>query len=203
MPTILEVLTTRNVEIRSENVREGPNTTKDTDIWPDAWVPWEEFNYKTLVRIFDNGLKNEYRGLSVPRALPADLTIYNERTLEDLFRRFTVPSVNYALVTQKRTPYVGAGGRSRSDADWSTTSDQRVEPYSDTLVDFVPGDTKLDAKWWVGMEEDDETFDEWQKVVSQVMTYMALKKSRYGFIITDAGFVALRITREPTDDGLA
>lgn len=45
-------------------------------------------------------------------------------------------------------------------------------------------------------------FLEWQKVVSQIITYMAIKNSRYGFIVTDRCLVALRPTRKPASEVL-
>ena len=45
-------------------------------------------------------------------------------------------------------------------------------------------------------------FHKWQKAVGQVSKYMAYSSIRYGFIITDASLVALRITRLPTSPGL-
>jgi hypothetical protein len=100
-----------------------------------------------------------YRGSSAPRALPADLTLHNEGTLEDLLRRFTIPTINYALAEQNRAPYLGRGSRAKSDADWVITSVYYIEEDG-TLADFLPGDTKLNAKWWVGMEKSDENFEE-------------------------------------------
>ncbi|KAK3304881.1 uncharacterized protein B0T15DRAFT_537917 [Chaetomium strumarium] len=46
-------------------------------------------------------------------------------------------------------------------------------------------------------------YGEWQNVMAQIVTYMAFNHSRYGFIITDTVFVALRITRCEVGPGLA
>lgn len=67
---------------------------------------------------------------------------------------------------------------------------------------MLPGDTKLDSKWQPGII-DTRDYSEWQKVVAQVATYMASHFSRYGFIITDAVLVVLRLTRCEVGPGLA
>ncbi|CZR49226.1 uncharacterized protein FPRO_09033 [Fusarium proliferatum ET1] len=54
------------------------------------------------------------------------------------------------------------------------------------FANILPGDTKLDAKWSPWMSEDTGRY-----------------RTRYGFIITDANLVALRITRELIGAGLA
>lgn len=138
MPNILQALTSPNVDIDSSRVPRGSNTVTASDIVPESWVPWEEFNYRTLIRIFDRELQTEYSGSSVPRALPADLTLHNEGTLEDLLRRFTIPTVNYALAAQYREPYLGRGSRAKSDADWAVTSVYYIED-DNTLADFLLG----------------------------------------------------------------
>ncbi|KAF4967384.1 hypothetical protein FSARC_5063 [Fusarium sarcochroum] len=48
-----------------------------------------------------------------------------------------------------------------------------------------------------------DNFNEWQKAVSQVETYMARNSTRYGFILTETNLVVLRLTRQSIDDGMA
>jgi hypothetical protein len=45
--------------------------------------------------------------------------------------------------------------------------------------------------------------NEWQKGMSQILMYMTSEETRYGFILTDANLVVLRITRRHIGDGLA
>ncbi|KAH8654679.1 hypothetical protein BGZ61DRAFT_572799 [Ilyonectria robusta] len=204
MPTLLEVLTRRNVAVNSQSVVPGSNTTTETHLEPDGWSPWPDFNYDTLTRIFWRQLASEYQGSPEQRPLELDLFINNEETLEDVLRRFLSSIVNYALDGQEGQPHLGRGSRCGSEdkPDWSAVSGQCIDEYG-RYANILPGDTKLDAKWWPTMSEEAEDFNEWQKVVAQVQTYMARHQTRYGFIITDANLVALRLTREPISTGLA
>lgn len=86
--------------------------------------------------------------------------------------------------------------------DWSVVSNLRVDETGHYL-NVLPGDTKIDAKWRPTMVGEQENYREWQNVMAQIVTYMALNHSRYGFIITDTVFVALRITRCEVGPGLA
>jgi hypothetical protein len=204
MPTLLEVLTRRNIAVNSQSVVPGPNTTTHTDMEPDGRLPWADFNYDTLTRIFRRQLASEYRGSSEQRPLELDLVINNEETLEDVLRRFLSPIVNYALDGQEGQPHLGRGSRCGSEdrPDWPAVSALCIDEYG-RYANILPGDTKLDAKWWPTMLQETNSFNEWQKVVAQVQTYMARHRTRYGFIITDSSFVALRLTREPISAGLA
>ncbi|KAK5989677.1 hypothetical protein PT974_07932 [Cladobotryum mycophilum] len=67
----------------------------------------------------------------------------------------------------------------------------------------MPGDTRLDRKWQPSMLEDDDDMMEWQKVVIQVLNYMIEHGTRYGFVITDANLVVLRLARATIHGGLA
>ncbi|KAF5974096.1 hypothetical protein FBULB1_7928 [Fusarium bulbicola] len=204
MPTLLEALTNRNVAVNSQPAVGGSNTTTETYIEPGGWRTWDEFNYDTLTQIFQRKLASEYRGSSEPRALELDLIINNEETLEDLLRRFVSPCVNYALERQQGQPHLGRGSRCGFEdrPDWSAISAEYMTEHGQ-FANILPGDTKLDAKWSPWMFEDMGSFNEWQKVVAQELTYMARYRTRYGFIITDANLVVLRITRELLGAGLA
>ncbi|KAG5801693.1 hypothetical protein H9Q74_009187 [Fusarium xylarioides] len=204
MPTLLEALTKRNVAVNSQAVVGGSNTTTETYIEPGGWRMWDEFNYDTLTRIFRRKLASEYRGSSEPRALELDLVVNNEETLEDLLRRFVSPCVNYALEHQQGHPHLGRGSRCGFEdrPDWSAISTEYITEHGQ-FANILPGDTKLDAKWSPWMSEDMGSFNEWQKVLAQELTYMARYRTRYGFIITDANLVVLRITRELIGAGLA
>ncbi|PCD21776.1 hypothetical protein AU210_015579 [Fusarium oxysporum f. sp. radicis-cucumerinum] len=199
MPTILEVLTGRNVSINSDSVISGTNTTVRTNIQPDDWTPWRDFNYSTITHIFHAELQKPYRVEKGPKPLEKELIISDERTLETLFLKFLSPTVNYALNDQAGQAFLGEGTRCSDDADWSTISDQWFDDRG--YLNLLPGDTKLDAKWRPSMLSDN--FNEWQKVVSQVATYMARNCTRYGFILTDTKLVVLRLTRERIDAGMA
>ncbi|KAH7459624.1 hypothetical protein FOMA001_g19918 [Fusarium oxysporum f. sp. matthiolae] len=163
---ILEVLTGRNVSINSDSVISGTNTTVRTNIQPEDWTPWRDFNYSTITHIFHAELQKPYRVEKGPKPLEKELIISDERTLETLFFKFLIPTVNYALNGQPGQAFLGEGSRCSDDADWSTLSDQWFDDRG--YFNLLPGDTKLDAKWRPNMLSDN--FNEWQKVVSQVAT---------------------------------
>ncbi|RSL79757.1 hypothetical protein CEP52_017487 [Fusarium oligoseptatum] len=199
MPTILKVLTRSNVSVNSDSVIPSVNTTVRTDIQPEDWVPWHDFNYSTRTRIFHTELRKEYRGGNERRPLEKELIINNEKTLETLLLKFLSPIVNYALDDQAGQTYPGEGSRCSDDADWSAVSDELFDEHG--YFNLLPGDTKLDAKWRPTMLRDN--FNEWQKAVSQVETYMARNSTRYGFILTETNLVVLRLTRQLLDAGVA
>ncbi|KAJ9137704.1 hypothetical protein NKR23_g8927 [Pleurostoma richardsiae] len=204
MPTLLEVLSRANPDVDSRAVRGGLNTATNEDNYPATWYGWSEFNYDTLTTIFSRQLHQQYRSgpASVPDAVPLDLRICNEATLELALHRFVVPPVNHSLFHQSGDPHLGPGARCQDSLfkpDWSCVA------HNDYGVNVLPGDTKLSKKWQPTManSRNDNDVYEWGKVVGQVIGYMKSWKSRYGFIITDQHLVALRITRLPTGEGLA
>jgi hypothetical protein len=205
MATLLDAFTRRNVGVNSDATALGPNTLVNTNIHPTNWREWEGFNYDALTQIFRLQLSQEYRGEQQPRPLLNDLCIFNEDTLEDLLRRFVTPVVNYALEDQPGSCHYGRGTRCNVGMykpDWSVVSNLCVDETGHYL-NVLPGDTKIDAKWRPTMVGEQENYREWQNVMAQIVTYMALNHSRYGFIITDRVFVALRITRCEVGPGLA
>lgn len=203
MPTLLHMLTRPNVRVDNRLVNTGTNTTVNTDIVPENWRPWRGFDYATLTQIFQRDLDREYRGSAKHEPLLEDLRIFNEETMEDVLRRFEIPIVNYCLNGRDGDAHFGRGSRCGMEykPDWSVVSPLRQDGQNGRL-NVLPGVTKLSTQWWPTMKRDGGThFLEWQKVVSQAVTYMAYHGSRYGFVITDGYLVALRLTRKPTAPG--
>ncbi|KAH8734121.1 hypothetical protein BGZ61DRAFT_296796, partial [Ilyonectria robusta] len=204
MPRILEILTQSNVDIDGSQLLGGGNTAVTGLAAPSSWRPWNGFDYATLTAIFQEELEKEYRFEAKPAPLVQDLRIFNEDTLDDILRRFEVAVVNYCLVEQTGSPHFGRGTRCESNKykpDWSTVSHSYMVS-SNRFDNLLPGDTKVSSKWRPEMKNEGNGV-EWRKVMSQIMTYMAYYRSRYGFIITDKCLVALRITRKPTGSGIA
>ncbi|OAA63355.1 hypothetical protein SPI_03518 [Niveomyces insectorum RCEF 264] len=201
MVTTLEALTRSNVVVDVRAVAGGSNTGDDDKVEVTNWVDWQEFNYHTLTEIFRRELSQEYHGDRTPNPLPNDLCIFHEDTFDDVLRRFVVPTVNYSLNRQYGECHFGRGSRCEGPdvPDWSVVSPFYVN--NKFYVNILPGDTKVSAKWQPTMMYDDPT--EWGKVLTQVVTYMKLHASRYGFIITDACLVPLRLTRREIGSGLA
>lgn len=205
MVILLEALTRPNVAVNSDATVSGPNTDVVSDFEIQGWRPWTDFNYATLTRIFRRELGQEYRGEQQPRPVQHDLDIYNEDSFDDLLRRFVSPTINYALENQAGSCHYGRGTRCPVEnykPDWSVISDQCINSDGQ-FANILPGDTKLDSKWRPEMVNEPQNRDEWEKVITQITTYIACHHSRYGFIITDALVVALRITRCEPEDGIA
>ena len=181
MVTLLDALTRRNADVNSDATALGLNTVVNTNIHPTNWREWEGFNYENLTRIFRPQLNQEYRGERQPRPLHNDLCIFNEDMLEDLLRGFNTPIVNYALEDQPGSCHYGRGTRCNAGIyrpDWSVVSNLRVDETGHYL-NVLPGDTKIAAKWRPAMVSEQENYREWQNVMAQIVTYMALNNSRY------------------------
>ncbi|CAK7225422.1 hypothetical protein SCUCBS95973_005859 [Sporothrix curviconia] len=198
MVTLLSALTSRNPLLDTSRVSEGPNT-ESADKSPLTWIPWEEFSYDNLMAIFEKQVSARYEGpsTSLSDALPLDLQICNEQTFELALHRFIMPTVNHCLDVSSTKPHYGPGSRCphpSAKPDWSCIGRGKY-------CNYVPGDTKLSAKFWPSMLR--THILEWKKVVGQVVAYQAKYASRYGFIITDEVLIVMRLTREGTADGIA
>ncbi|KAK5999027.1 hypothetical protein PT974_01414 [Cladobotryum mycophilum] len=202
MPSLLEALTKPNVAVTNYAVK-GSNTDSGGDVHVENWTPWIDFNYTTLTRIFRQELSQGYHGSADQAPLEQDLCICNEATFDDLVRRFICPIVNYALAGQPGSCHYGRGTRcpSKHEPDWLVISSNWIGDKG--YINVLPGDTKLDSKWWPSMIHDPDNFEEWQKVMHQAVSYMIKEENRYGFIITDANMVVLRLTRRPVENGIA
>ncbi|OAA67345.1 hypothetical protein SPI_01921 [Niveomyces insectorum RCEF 264] len=186
MVTVLEMLAKANPKIDTEAVKPGLNTFSDELDRPDGW------------------LQSPYRGkpVPVPDALPLDLKVCNEPTLQLVLDRFTIPAVNNCLHSQSSGCHYGPGARcddSIFKPDWSCNQSHAHD------INVLPADTKLSKKWAPAMATSRSISEvtEWSKVLGQIISYMKSWQARYGFIITDKHFVVLRITRHYTGAGLA
>ncbi|KAM3555348.1 hypothetical protein MY1884_005635 [Beauveria asiatica] len=207
MPTILEALADKSVARDFDNANSitGPNTDCKTEISVDDWCPWEDFTYKNIKCIFKKELGRRYKGDNEPLPLPLDLCVLREDTTQDALGRFPIPIINYALSSGGGTEHFGRGSRCQPDAmyapDWSVVSCSHSS--TEGMPNILPGDTKISSKWWSGMLDDEDNFDEWKKVLDQIVTYLALWSTRYGFIITNTEVVVLRISRQRLHAGIA
>ncbi|KAL1859834.1 hypothetical protein VTK73DRAFT_7435 [Phialemonium thermophilum] len=207
MTTILDALTSPTAAIDASPAPPGGNTLINTTIDIESWVPWLDFNYANLTRIFASHLSATYHGSPEPQPLVKDLLVSNETAVDDTLRRFPVPTVNYALNEVAGSPHFGRGTRvfhTDYQPDWSVVSDEEVDENG-VWCNLLPGESKIGSKWFPEMANspDEYTFVEWQKVLRQAVTYSATFRSRYGFSVTDDVDVVLRISRVYTGPGLA
>ncbi|KAI1874176.1 uncharacterized protein JN550_002755 [Neoarthrinium moseri] len=210
--SILSRLTFPDIKLDARAVHKGAITKARTSIDVDDWRNWDGFDYNTLTKLFEGDLLKDYPESHPTRtALEIEKKIVNEDTLAEALQSFVVPIVNFALQQHHLKPHVGVGSRCKMEKnktpDWSTIS--ATENFAGNLtnheqhpeyINILPGDTKLHAKWSPEMKNSDKA--QWKLGIIQVVDYMALWNSRYGFIITDGGLVALRLTRQGTGVGV-
>ncbi|KAI1766805.1 hypothetical protein GGR53DRAFT_484500 [Hypoxylon sp. FL1150] len=208
MPKIADILSLPNPILEGSALSTGANTTSNdiTSILVDSWVPWEEFTFPTLSKIFKNDLSSPYEGSSGLKPLPNDLEICNEATWEDVMRMFIVPFVNVALSKLEGQAHIGRGSQCwigyQKVPDWSAVSP--MYKFDDGKPqNCLPGDTKISTKFRPKMKDDPIYNDEWSKAISQEVTYMVLAGSRYGYIATEKHFVALRLAQRRIGSGLS
>lgn len=208
MPILLDVLAEKSVAKDFNNAGSFPglNSVCKTQAHVNDWHPWEDFTYDTIKQIFKKELSRRYKGESEPQPLPLDLRVLKEDATQDALGRFPIPIVNYALNSIGGTEHFSRGSRCYQHGvyipDWSVVSQSHVG-VTGGMLNILPGDTKISSKWWSSMLKDFDNFDEWKKVLNQIVTYMASCSVRYGFIVTDIKVVALRITRQHVPKGLA
>ncbi|KAF6805337.1 hypothetical protein CPLU01_15992 [Colletotrichum plurivorum] len=200
---ILDVLQSRNPSIDTSAVIRGPNTNSLGWIDVNGWRPWTEFSFQNLSSIFQQPLSATWSNPpSIDEGSRWDHTVRNERSFDHFLQRFMFPIVNGALnraASINWTPqvfYICDGGWCSGGGvpDWGfvTGGPGIVGKYSNLL----PGDSNLSVKWQPQMEqsENDAERRQWRQPVSQVHTYAADSNCRYGYIITDKHFVALRFS---------
>ncbi|KAI1192425.1 hypothetical protein F5X97DRAFT_340435 [Nemania serpens] len=203
MPTIHSVLRRPNPELDRSRLISGGNTITPADIQPECWREWNDFNYLTLTKIFHRQLSSDYTGPDnfPDRILPRDLQLRTENSVDYVLRHKVVDPVNWCLDQSGRKPHLGMGDRCVGKGDWSLVV--RYGPdssdESDLPVNILAGDTKVSSKFYPEMTN----AAEWQKVLAQVLGYMADCQTRYGFIATDEHFFALRLTRKRMGEGIA
>ena len=186
----------------------GRNTVIQTDIAPETWYSWDEFYYDNITTIFREQVATQFSDDKEPKALDKDTSVYNGGSVEHTFRRYRIPTVNYALNGMPNAPHCGRGTRcpgtgSGFKAGWSCISDAAMDLNNESYLNLVPGDTKISSKWWPGLHDDQYRFLEWQNAIAQTVSYSAERHARYSFIVTDTVLVVLRTARQYTGEGLA
>ncbi|KAK8024392.1 hypothetical protein PG993_012458 [Apiospora rasikravindrae] len=205
--TVLYRLTQKEYKCDSSFVSPGgTNTTASSydGLWhvqPTTWRSWNDFNYETLANKFKKEINKEFTGTSAAESLLMSRAIFNEACLDRYLHKDVVEVVNEALycVQPKGAKFhISEGSRcpannkptSRLQPDWGMVQDVQ-ETGKDMIRNALVGDTKLNVKWSPKTRVTDK---EWQRVLSQITTYMAENNCRYGFIITEAYLVVLRLS---------
>ncbi|TGJ86635.1 hypothetical protein E0Z10_g2102 [Xylaria hypoxylon] len=102
--SIFEYLTYKNPELKHENRFKCTLSREDWWLTPKRLVPWEEFNFQTMMQMFGERLKTELmrndRKLDYPApkiSLNAEGTVSGEDTAINILTRWTKPMVTAAL----------------------------------------------------------------------------------------------------------
>ncbi|OAA66691.1 hypothetical protein SPI_01267 [Niveomyces insectorum RCEF 264] len=169
------------------------NTSSTYFIDVQTWEPWTEFRRSILSDIFAHELNQPYHGSRrPPHALERDCIISSEGTVTAAYYYYIWPIVNCALDSQRSKPHYTVGNRYGQHADWLCVNG------ADGAIRLV-GDTKINYKWSPHMLDDapddgiyTDTFDEWQKVVGQILGYAVHSNTRYGLCVTDGGVTAFQ-----------
>ncbi|AEO70358.1 uncharacterized protein THITE_2121688 [Thermothielavioides terrestris NRRL 8126] len=93
----------------------------------------------------------------------------------------------------------------RQKPDWALCSVDRKSPLSDGSFRYdnlLPGDSKLSNKWHSSWYQRSDLhpgyLQVWKDPVRQILSYCRHNRCRYGFLITDAELVVMRVTPMPT-----
>ncbi|KAK7973139.1 hypothetical protein PG988_007273 [Apiospora saccharicola] len=192
---------------KSSFVTPGQNTSGTWTVKPTGWRPWEDFNYSTLKRIFREELETNFIGSQATEPLDMTRTVFNERSLEGYIHLRIIEVVNDAIrsVQKKEPNHIGDGARlvpNNEDKDKKvkvkdagpTAEKSKFESHLRPNWSMVPYASADKGLGTLQNNKKSTAEQEWEKVLSQVTTYMADNNCRYGFIITDAHLMALRLS---------
>ncbi|KAI0908728.1 hypothetical protein F4823DRAFT_597492 [Ustulina deusta] len=102
--SIFEYLTCKNPDLKHEDRMNCSLSREDSWLAPKRLVPWDEFNFHTMMKMFDESLKTELmrndRRLDYPApriSLKTEGTVSGEDTAINILTRWTKPMVATAL----------------------------------------------------------------------------------------------------------
>lgn len=216
--SLLDYLRIPNPVVIGDACPTGPNTksSKSGSVRPRALREWEDFEYDAM-DLFDGGklrgvLKQEFdlQDFSEIPELPF-CKYFDENSFESLLIKWNQSVVSEALSETQRVldqmhdpVYMVRGGQARSPypkkrwkPDWGCVRLSQAKPQTKGK-NLLPGDTKVSAKWSgklieAGEVEYTKKTRNWMRPISQIYSYCVRNNTRYGYIITDAELVAVRI----------
>ena len=216
MPTILQYLRKDNPPLKTQHCIRGKNTKSMHSLWvrPGEIRSWEDFDLESLRAIYSGELnevlQRRHPGLNDHANIPQFpfCEIRDEESLNTLLTKWTYSTVTDALVgaqsfyqNRRRISMVKCaqadypGSLSNFRPDWAGI----LRPTSQTRPpNILLGDTKLNAKWssdWIrqGPFQFTSGDKDWRQPLLQIFTYCTWANARYGYIITDAELVVVRV----------
>jgi hypothetical protein len=195
--------------------------------YPDIgrWVEWADFNAETLRSRFRGIVDAPWtiRSSLHPKLSRWETQFFDEDDLEhSVITRCIMPPVNAALshalkcakldnafdihLGRAARTYEEPDGDRRFKPDWAGCAEHRklVFPYGFRYANLLPGDSKVSHKWHsssIGNHLSPADLTLWKDPVRQILQYCNSNSCRYGYLITDLEFVALRVSPMSTEVG--
>ena len=220
--TFLEHLTFPNPELDISRRKEGSSKSKSrVSYGPYKLREWRGVTFDSLIMNYGEVLKEQTDTPSLPNLHPRRSKLYREESVTVLVEHWNEAVLDHVLRgTQEKLLLKQPGGplsggelyftrnKGQGDVkdhygewqrpDWGIYQEQQdgEEP-----VTLVPGDTKVSWKWkseWLKSKEEEEK-KKGLGAIEQITKYMYLKRTRYGFIITDKELVPVRLTEVSRD----
>lgn len=216
MPTLLQYLRKDNPPLKTQHCIRGKNTKSMPSVWvrPEEIRSWEDFDLESLKTIYSGELNEvlqcHHPGLHDHAKIPQFpfCEIRDEDSLNTLLNKWTYSTVTDALVAAQsfhrnsQSIYMVKGAQadypgslSNFRPDWAGV----LRPTSQSRpTNILPGDTKLNTKWssaWIrkGPLRFRSGDKDWRQPLLQIFTYCTWANARYGYIITDAELVVVRV----------
>ena len=216
--SLLDYLRTPNPAVSGEACPSGRNSMSSKASYeiPRKLRKWEDFEYDTLRTIYGGQLRKvleqefSLQDFSEIPDFPF-CKYFDENSLESLLIKWNHSTVSEALAkaqavlgqTQDHI-YMVRGGQAESpypERKWKPDWGSVRMPKSGTLEkrkNLLPGDTKVSTKWSSAMIKTEEPqFSrediDWMRPLRQIYSYCLRNETRYGYIITDAELVVLRV----------
>ena len=217
--SLRDYLTRENPTLDSSKSLDGRPTKCEEKAFTEI-TDWRDFNIDTLNNCYGDVLDRHWvdplPGMS-PELTGLEKEIFDEDSFQHLMTRSIVSQVNEGLGRALDDIYpdisgivinMTRGGRARKSknptANTSSTTKFPDWAGAQTAVggylNLCPGESKLSKKWSSNTSERDE----WYWPLYQITTYCAdVWNTRYGYIVTQEEMVAVRISRQPIESGIA
>ncbi|KNG85188.1 hypothetical protein ANOM_007146 [Aspergillus nomiae NRRL 13137] len=217
--SLRDYLTRKNPTLDSNNSLDGPPPKCEEKGFSEI-TDWRDFNIENLNNCYGDVLDRHWVD-PLPDIFPGptglEQEIFDEDSFEHLMTRSIVPPVNESLARALEDLHpdrsgiainMTRGGRARKSRNPSarTSGTTKFPDWAGAqratggYLNLCPGETKLSKKW----SSNTPDRHEWFWPLFQITTYCAeVWGTRYGYIITQDEMVAVRISRQPIESGIA
>ncbi|KAI1212631.1 uncharacterized protein F4807DRAFT_343538 [Annulohypoxylon truncatum] len=218
--TFLQYLTLPNPKPNSENCKDGTSTKVPVVYGPYDVKRWRGLTWGNLNASFGHVLRQTMREPRIRDAsdvASAKTVIYKEPSVTRLVQHWNEPVVQHsldgtgkALMATEFKEYLVKGtlhfmtntgegdvprkGKRKQEPDWCVY--QEGQKVNDVHINLVPGDSKPASKWkseWI-KSRDAGKRRRANLVLQQITKYMWLRKTRYGFVISEEELVPVRLS---------